>query len=59
MDRKRIVELMHEETTEPYRFDDGWIRRFMVRLSQEDPEFAKAVFRAAKKSEPPKKNLKK
>lgn len=49
MDRKRIVELMHEETTEPYRFDDGWLTRFMVRLNQEDPELAKAIVRAADK----------
>ena len=47
--RKRIVELAHESTEEPYQFDEGWILRFMTRLAQEDPELAKAVKKAAKK----------
>ena len=47
MDRKRIVGLMHECTTEPYDFDDGWIARFMRRLHEEDPTLARAVMKAA------------
>ena len=43
MDRKRIVELMHEATTEPYRFDEQWVVRFMKRLHKEDPVLAEAV----------------
>ena len=47
--RKRIVELAHESTTEPYKFDDGWILRFMHRLSQESPELVKDIQKQAKK----------
>lgn len=47
--RKRIVELMHESTEEPYQFDEGWIARFMGRLQQEDPKLAAAVVREADK----------
>ena len=47
--RKRIVEIMHESTEEPYKFDDGWIARFMGRLQQEDPTLATAVMREADK----------
>ena len=47
--RKRIVELLHEATEEPYKFDDGWIARFMTKLNQESPSLAKAVRKAANK----------
>lgn len=47
--RKRIVELAHESTEEPYQFDEGWIVRFMTRLAQEDPALANAVKKAADK----------
>lgn len=47
--RKRIVELAHESTEEPYQFDEGWIARFMGRLHEESPELAAAVVQAAKK----------
>ena len=40
---------MHESTEEPYKFDDGWIARFMGRLQQEDPTLATAVMREADK----------
>ena len=45
--RKRIVELVHESAEEPYKFDEGWIARFMTRLAQEDPKLAAAVRKAA------------
>ena len=45
--RKRIVELVHESAEEPYKFDEGWIARFMTRLAQEDPKLAAAVRNAA------------
>lgn len=45
--RKKIVKLAHESTEEPYQFDEGWIVRFMERLSREDPTLAKAVKKAA------------
>ena len=41
------MELAHESTEEPYKFDDGWIVRFMTRLAQEDPTLAAAVMQAA------------
>lgn len=41
--RKRIVELMHESTEEPYKFDEGWIARFMFRLNKESPELAEEI----------------
>jgi hypothetical protein len=41
--RKRIVELVHESTEEPYKFDDGWIARFMLRLNKESPELAEEI----------------
>ena len=47
--RKRIVELVHESAEEPYKFDEGWIARFMGRLHEESPELAAAVVQAAKK----------
>jgi hypothetical protein len=47
--RKRIVELAHESTEEPYQFDEGWIVRFMTRLAKEDPELAKGILKAADK----------
>ena len=45
--RVRIVELVHESAEEPYKFDEGWIARFMTRLAQEDPKLAAAVRKAA------------
>jgi hypothetical protein len=47
--RKRIVELAHEATADPYQIDDDWIVRFMTRLAQEDPTLAAAVKKAANK----------
>ena len=41
--RKRIVELMHESTEEPYKFDEGWISRFMLRLSKESPKLVEEI----------------
>ena len=41
--RKRIVELVHESTEEPYKFDEGWISRFMLRLRKESPELAEEI----------------
>ena len=49
MDRKRIVELIHECTTEPYQFDEYWIARFMKRLHEEAPDLAKAMQKTAAK----------
>jgi len=45
--RQRIVEIVHESTEEPYKFDEGWIARFMTKLAQEDPKLAAAVMQAA------------
>jgi len=47
--RKRIVELVHEAATEPYKFDEGWILRFMHRLNKESPELVKEIRKQAKK----------
>ena len=41
------MELMHEAAEEPYKFDEGWIARFMTKLAQEDPKLAAAVMQAA------------
>jgi hypothetical protein len=34
---------VHESTEEPYKFDDGWIARFMLRLNKESPELAEEI----------------
>ena len=41
------MELAHESTEEPYKFDEGWIARFMTKLAKEDPKLAAAVVQAA------------